>query len=174
MIENIDAGKVKAGYLLKAHGVKGEMNGVLEVEIDLEHIAYFVVKVDGLSVPFFVKEIRETGNRGILVRFEGVETERQMRPLLKSRTLWVDEALVIGDELSEENEDGMVGYTLEDEAFGRLGEIVGVDSQTANVLWIVERSNGEELLVPVAEEYVREVDDERKVIKVHLPDGFVF
>jgi 16S rRNA processing protein RimM len=53
-----------------------------------------------------------------------------------------------------------------------LGEIVAIDDQTENVLFIVDR-DGEELLIPAADDLILEIDDEAQTIRMDLPAGLV-
>ena len=53
-----------------------------------------------------------------------------------------------------------------------LGEVVDVDTTTVNTLFIVERE-GEELLVPAQEEFIRGIDQQQKLITVELPEGLL-
>ena len=61
---------------------------------------------------------------------------------------------------------------MEDVPHGMLGEVVDVDTATVNTLFIVERE-GEELLVPAQEEFIRGIDQQQKLITVELPEGLL-
>ena len=61
---------------------------------------------------------------------------------------------------------------MEDVHHGMLGEVVDVDTATVNTLFIVERE-GEELLVPAQEEFIRGIDQQQKLITVELPEGLL-
>lgn len=171
MIEQIEKDLVEVGNLLKAHGINGEMNAVLDADLDWNRLDCFFIKVGGIATPFYIAEMRETSNRGVLLRFEDVETPSQLRPLLSARTLYAKRACVL-EMLAEAEEYELKGYELQDEQMGALGVIEGVDDSTANVLWRVNRPNCEELLVPAAEDYVVEIDDTSKRILIRLPEGF--
>ncbi len=171
MIEQIEKDLVEVGSLLKAHGINGEMNAVLDADLDWERLDCFFIKVGGIATPFYIAESRETSNRGVLLRFEDVETPAQLRPLLSARTLYAKRAYVL--EMLEETEAyELMGYELQDEKLGTLGTISGIDDATANVLWRVARSNGDEMLVPVTDDYIINVDDSKRIITVILPEGF--
>ena len=69
---------------------------------------------------------------------------------------------------AEEAEDGelswnfFVGFRMEDVRHGELGEVVEVDTATVNTLFVVEQEDGEELLVPAQEEFIVEINQEKK------------
>lgn len=62
---------------------------------------------------------------------------------------------------------------MEDSAHGDLGKVTDVDMSTVNTLFVVERPDGEELLVPAQEEFIKGIDQERKLIVVDLPEGLL-
>ena len=61
----------------------------------------------------------------------------------------------------------------EDATHGHLGELVAVDESTINTLFVVERPNGDELLIPAQEEFIEELDHDKRIIKFNLPDGLL-
>lgn len=171
MIERLDENLVEVGYLIKSHGLNGEMNAVIDAVLDSDQLECLFLKVGGIATPFFVADLRETSSRGVLIRFDDVVTQEQMRPLLSARVLYAHREDVL-ETAESEDEYELMGYELHDEKLGTLGTISGIDDATANVLWRVARSNGDEILVPVAEDYVVEVDDSKRIITVLLPEGF--
>lgn len=54
-----------------------------------------------------------------------------------------------------------------------LGEIVEVLSPGANDVWVVKRSKGKELLLPVIDEVIVDVDVKHKQVKIHLMEGLL-
>ena len=54
-----------------------------------------------------------------------------------------------------------------------MGHIVDVDMSTANVLFVVEREGGGELLVPAIDDWVVSVDEEAKKLMMHVPEGLL-
>ena len=56
---------------------------------------------------------------------------------------------------------------------GELGEVVEVDTATVNTLFVVEQEDGEELLIPAQEEFIVEINQEKKLITVELPEGLL-
>ena len=68
--------------------------------------------------------------------------------------------------------DSFIGYTVIEEKFGILGKITDVDESTINVLLSVDHE-GEELLIPAAEELITDADHEARTLTVSLPDGLL-
>ncbi|KAA6309227.1 Ribosome maturation factor RimM, partial [termite gut metagenome] len=61
---------------------------------------------------------------------------------------------------------------VESVTLGTLGKITDIDTSTINTLFVVENEKGE-LLIPVCEEFIIEIDYENKRIRMNLPDGLV-
>ena len=60
--------------------------------------------------------------------------------------------------------------TDEGEAFGVLKDVMQTG---ANDVYIVERENSEEVLLPAIKECVKSIDIENKKIIVHIMDGLI-
>lgn len=68
--------------------------------------------------------------------------------------------------------DDLVGYTIIDDENGNLGEIKEIDLSTANTLFLLER-NGKTLYIPVADEFITDIDNTNRTIHTSLPAGLV-
>lgn len=164
----------KVGYFKKTHGVFGEL--VLEYEpqfeVSIENADRFFVELDGLLVPFFVMEDGfrfKTENSAILV-FDGVDSEKYAKRMTGSSVyLFKNEIIVIPDELFDSE---LVSYLLIDEKLGEIGIIDQVDNYSGNIVFTLN-FNGKELLVPFNEDFVIEIDKQKKIVKLALPEGLV-
>ena len=65
-----------------------------------------------------------------------------------------------------------IGYQLIDKTLGPIGEIVDINDLTENVLFIVEH-DGEEIMIPAADDLILDIDDENETILMDLPQGLV-
>ena len=71
----------------------------------------------------------------------------------------------------EEAED-LIGFRVVDAHRGDIGEVTDLIITGANDVWVVVGQFGE-VLVPVIDPVVDEVDEESKVIRVHLLPGLL-
>ena len=71
-----------------------------------------------------------------------------------------------------EEELGLIGYQIIDKSLGTVGEIVDINDLTENVLFIVDH-DGEEIMIPAADDLILEIDDEKETILMDLPQGLV-
>ena len=102
---------------------------------------FVFVKRDGLFVPFRSERIAE------LIGEEGFVLKGDME-IDKDEMAWVD----------------FEGWTLQ-EGDNTLGKIVRVDDSTMNIFSELEDGR----MVPLHEDFIVEIDEEAKVLHVHLP-----
>ena len=149
----------KIGLFNKPHGIHGELQFTFTDDIfDRVDCDYLICLLDGIFVPFFIEEYRFRSERARM--FTNVEVYFPVKH-------------------AEEAEDGelswnfFVGFRMEDVRHGELGEVVEVDTATVNTLFVVEQEDGEELLAPAQEEFIVEINQEKKLITVELPEGLL-
>lgn len=163
----------KIGVFNKPHGVRGEISFTFTDDVfDRADCEYLVCLLDGIFVPFFIKEYRFRSDRTALVKLEGVDTAE------KARMFTNVEVYFPIRHAGEAKEDGhyswnyFVGFQVKDTHYGDLGTIVSVDDSTSNTLFIIENNN-KELLMPAQEEFIRHMDNKKRIMTVQLPEGLV-
>jgi 16S rRNA processing protein RimM len=52
-----------------------------------------------------------------------------------------------------------------------LGTIEDVNDDTENTLFIIETPTGDSILVPVAMEFISDIDSDKNIVKLDLPEG---
>ena len=160
------------GQLQKPHGINGEISFSFTTDVfDREDVSFFVLEIDGIFVPFFIDEYRFKTNETALIKFDGINSESQARDLA-GLTVYLPKTLLEKVEDNEIELDYFVGFELIDKQAGLIGEIAEVDQTTENALFVVLRDD-EELLIPVGDDYIREIDHENKKICVELPEGLL-
>lgn len=163
----------KIGIINKPHGVKGEVVFTFADDVfDRVDCDYLVLLLDGIMVPFFMEGYRFKSNNVALVKFEGVDTAEKARMFTNVEVYFPVKYL--DDDGGEEILLWNVfeGFQVTDKCHGELGEIVGVDDSTINVLFVIEK-DGKELLLPAHEEFILDVDRKHKRMYVEIPDGLL-
>ena len=104
-----------------------------------------------------------------MLRLAGIE-DRNAAEKLRGLRLYVDESEI------EPLPEGswywfqLLGLTVTEK--GRtLGEIAEILPYTANDVYVVQRQNKKDLLIPALKDVVKQVDLERKTMEVELPAG---
>lgn len=161
------------GEIVKTHGIKGELNAVIDNGIDIAQLRCIVLEVDGIFVPFFINSFRPKGNEAVLLTIDGVDSDTEASKLC-GLTIY---ALI--DELPDYNgndDEGfyladLIGYKLNDSDGTNVGKITGYDDSTSNTLLIVESNTGSIHYVPMADDLIVEFNPETSSITLNLPSG---
>lgn len=169
---------IEVGYITKLHGLKGELQATITDTVfdDVKRCPYLVVKLDGIFVPFFLTGYRFRSATGILLSFEDIDSQEKAEPFC-GLTLYFDRRCFTKKEEKDydaqaEEDLGFIGYQIIDQQLGPIGEITGIDDQTVNILFLVDHE-GEEVMIPAAEDLILSVDDEAQTILMNLPIGLI-
>ena len=163
----------KIGYFGKPHGIKGEIGIITDYDLFEEsEDPYIICEMDGLLVPFFIKEYRYKSNKVILVKMENIDSEEAAKGFVSRDVYYPADALSEEDATENPSWNDFIGYEVLDTAHGLLGKITAIDESTINILIQIDR-NGNELLVPAAEEFILSVDHVKKSLQVSIPEGLL-
>lgn len=171
MIRNDEV--ISIGRFTRPHGVKGEMAMTFTNDVfDRTDCPFLVCSMDGILVPFFIEEYRFKSETTALIKFERIDTVEQAR-IFTNKEVFFPVSYVPEDEEPEYTWSTFIGYAASDVRHGALGTVVDVDDSTVNVLFIVERPDGSEVLIPAQEVFIRDLDHRRQHILFDLPDGLI-
>jgi 16S rRNA processing protein RimM len=156
--------RIEIGGIARAHGIRGEVV-IMTHDPDSETLR----NVDAIWVGGTLRTIghARSTHRGWLVQLEGVLT-RNDAEALQGKKVEVDrEALGLGDDdvlLSD-----LIGCTVQLPDGRPWGTIANVEADVQDRLVI---HDGEiERLLPLVDEFVRDVDLEKRIVVVDPPDG---
>lgn len=160
------------GKLTKAHGLNGEMNFQFTDDVwDRVESEYLICEVDGILVPFFLEEYRFRSDSTALVKFEDLDSAEAVRFLVNTEVYLEKKHQEELDE-DEVSLNYFIGFKMiEDDT--EIGTIVDIDDNTENWLFIVERHNGDEVMIPAHEEFIAEIKQEEKIMVMDLPLGLL-
>lgn len=167
---------IAIGHYNKPHGVAGELSATVDVEIDvLGALSCLVSEMDGIYVPFFVNSLRPKTSETVLLTIDGINSEQEASRLVNH------DIYALKREFRQESDDAdadgypldyFIGFELRDSDGTRVGEIVQVDEQTENAIFIVDDGEGE-LLLPASDDLIVEFDLDKKVMVMDLPQGIL-
>lgn len=171
MIKKEDVFKI--GQFAKPHGIKGEIALVTNSDVfDDSDDPYIICEMDGILVPFFIEEYRYKTDTVILLKLKNVDDEKAAREFSNREVFYSLDEVDRDDLVGDMTWDSFIGYRVIDEHHGEIGEITDVDESTINVLLQIDH-NGEELLLPAAEELILSADHENKTLAVSIPEGLL-
>jgi len=108
-----------------------------------------------------------------VIKVEGVE-DRNAAEALRGMEVFIDEADL--DELPEGEHyvRNLIGCTVRDIASGNdVGMLTDVIQNTAQSVLEVETADGKEVLIPAVDAFMRNIDEEGRLIEVELIPGFL-
>jgi 16S rRNA processing protein RimM len=157
------------GRIVKTHGLNGEVSVIMAADLPVE-------RLPGLEVwfvppPALVRRGRITavrpGPKGPLFAIDCVND------LATAETLRGCNVLARAADLPEAIEEfDPVGMTVTDSERGLIGEITDVIVTGANDVWVVEGPFGE-VLIPVIDQVVDDIDEESGTARVTLLPGLI-
>lgn len=162
------------GKMGKAHGLKGEINFQFTDDVwDTTNSDYLICEVDGILVPFFIEEYRFRSDATAIVKLEDLDTANALQFLVNCDVFFEKKYQEELDE-DEVSLNYFVGFKMLDGDNGQeIGTIVDIDDKTDNWLFIVERTDGSEVMIPAHEEFISEIKQEEKTMVMDLPLGLL-
>jgi 16S rRNA processing protein RimM len=158
----------KIGFISKLNGYKGELVLVSDVE-DLSREKFLFMKMDGIPVPFLIEELFEkSGN--FIVKLEDVNDEFFAQRFLNHDVFIESKGRKKTAELFSSHE--FLDYHIIDTSFGDLGPITRVDDLPQQEIAICIFKE-KEIMIPLNDDFIDEIDEEKRIIKVSLPEGLV-
>lgn len=161
--------KIKIGKIVNTVGLKGEVkvyNYSDSIEI-YETIESIYVE-DRLTV---IENVRAQKNM-VILKLEGAD-DRNAAEALRGKELYITE-----DDLPELPEGqyyvrDLIGMSVTEEDGNLLGHVTDVLQNTAQDIFEVESENGKKLLIPKVEQFVLDIDAEKREITVRLIEGML-
>ncbi|MGN0505510.1 MAG: ribosome maturation factor RimM [Lachnospiraceae bacterium] len=165
MIEN---NLLRVGVISNTHGVKGEVK-VFPTTDDLERFKLLkdvLLDTGKELLPLEVTGVKFFKNQAIL-KFKGIDNINDIEKY-KGKDLLVTRENAVPLKEGEYFICDLIGCTVVSEDGTAVGELTEVMQTAANDVYVVTKPGGEELLIPVTDECVKEISPEEKKITVHL------
>jgi 16S rRNA processing protein RimM len=162
----------KLGQIIKAHGLKGQ----IVAEFDVDHPEQFkklesvFLEINQKLIPFFIEEISVLKSKAIL-KFEDIEKVEDTKPLIK-KILYLPLDLLPESDSDEFDYEHIIGFKVRDNNLGELGTVEDILERAGQDL-IIMNYQEKEVLIPIDESIILEVDEVNKVLLVDLPDGLL-
>lgn len=161
------------GKVVKTHGKDGEMSGFIEADDPLVYSSLhsaFIKTKQGL-LPFLFEEFSVDSNGYFFLRMKDTDTIEKAKRFVKKELYLPLEFL---PRLSGNNFyfHEVIDFRVIDQQHGFIGKITGVIENTHLPLLQIMHERGE-ILVPVHDDFIIEVDREEKTITVRTPEGLI-
>ena len=158
------------GRITKVHSFEGAVTVRLEKSISdrIFEMESVFIETDGRPVPFFIEYTEQPDNRTLRVKFSGYDSDDKVKEFVGCSiylTQADSEAIHPDDYLS------MNGYeVLSDEAVS-VGTITEIIENPGQLLLSIRSGSGKEILLPLHEDLIKEIDADKRRIIMIIPDG---
>ena len=161
------------GKIVKKYSFKGELLVKLDTDNPSTYTKMESVFIDKNKslIPFFIERSSLHKSTLLRVKFEDIDSEEDADKLLKSELYLPLEFLpqLTGNKFYYHE---IVGFEAEDLSFGLVGIVKGVNDTTNQAILEIDR-NGSEILIPLIDDFIKNVDREQKKIILEVPEGLI-
>ena len=160
------------GKIVKTHGLKGEVTLRIDNEQfdEIEELNYFLLDLNDILIPYFIENITYHSNKSFIL-FQDLKT-------LEAASQLVGTAVYLPLELLPEKDGNdfysheVVDFLVIDEEKGELGKVQEIiEYPTQSLIQII--INGREVLIPIHDDIIQNVDRAGKKILIKAPNGLI-
>ncbi len=161
------------GRIVKKYSFKGELLAKLDTDQPelYEYLDAMFVQVRNNLIPFFIESSQLHKSDLLRIKFEDVDSEADADALIKSE-LYLPLEFLPKLEGNKFYFHEVIGFKITDKSFGNIGVIKAINDTTAQALFEVDR-DGIEILIPMNDEFIVEVNRKNKTITVETPPGLI-
>jgi len=159
------------GTISRKFSFKGEV--VLQINPDLKYfpddIKSVFVEIQQKRIPFFIEFTKAHKKNNLRLKFEDINTEEDAEKLVKRDVYVLKNELDLDDSFSLKD---LIGFDAYDHQENFIGEIVNINTNSPQALFEISSEN-RDILIPVNEDWIIEIDEENEDIYFELPDGLL-
>lgn len=162
------------GRVSKTFSYGGEVIVVIEhSEPDrFKKLESVFVEIHNKLVPFFIEQISvDRSGPYARVKFEDINDAEAAKILVK-KDLFLPLSLRPQTDDTDPTPEELTGYSVEDLNLGNLGKVISFIDHISNPILEVDGEKGH-VLIPFHEEFILEIDDDKQLIQVEIPEGLI-
>jgi len=164
---------IHAGKIIKTNGKEQKVICRFDNEdnIDFENLEMIFIEIQGLLVPFFIDELslKNNGTATMILRHLDSEAKSEQ---ISGRRVFIGKDLDKGKKHKQYEQHHFNGYRVCDINHGDLGTIYGLIDYSGNHLFKIV-NNDSEILIPITDAYIRNIDKKKKIIELETPEGLI-
>jgi len=159
---------IRIGKIVNTQGLRGDVR----IYPDTDYVERFeeleYVYVEGISEKFIIEKVRYKKNLAI-VKFKGFDhindVEKYKNKIVYTERVELEEGRFYVEDL--------LGLKIVDETRGEIGVLKDVLQNPAHDLYLIRTAAGEDVLIPVVDEFVKDINMEEGIIHVTLIEGLI-
>ena len=161
------------GKITRKFSFKGDLIIFLDTDAPSEyyHLDKIFIKIKDRYIPYFIEEIFPYKNNSIRVHFEDINDENEAKMLINKEIYLPCNSLPVleGNKFYYHE---IEGFKIKDKKVGELGYIKYVNDKSPQHLFVVDY-NKTEILIPINDDLIENIDRKEKLINMNLPSGLI-
>ncbi|MCX6232483.1 MAG: ribosome maturation factor RimM [Bacteroidetes bacterium] len=160
------------GIITKPFGYKGELVCYFDVDDPYyyENLDSVLIDLGKELVPFLIESIRLNNNHAYIV-FQDVKADAALTLIKKELYLPLQRLPKLKGNKFYFHE--VLGFEVIDSIKGNIGKIEKIMDHPAQPILQILHANGKEILIPIAEDIIINVDRKNKQISLQAPEGLI-
>lgn len=163
---------LKIGFILKPHGLKGEVTVSLDAGAPegIESLESVFLEKDNRLIPYFIEGISVRGQKAF-VKFEDINS-LEMASGISRQGIYIPKPARAKLKQGEFYPDEVIGFKVYNESDEFIGSIKEVMDDGPNPMVVLDHDS-KEILIPLNSPFIQNVDKRKKQFTVNLPEGFL-
>ncbi len=165
------------GYTSKVHGKQGELTLKLEVDFleeckKLESVFIQMNKKDTSLIPFFITKSQFQNNDALRIKLDDVDDMMVAKSLIgKSIYIPINTLPTLNGKHFYHHE--VANFKIVDTNLGEVGQLNQILNYPKQAIFEVINADKKEILIPIADDIIANVDRTNQIIEVITPDGLI-
>jgi len=161
------------GKIVRTFGAKGELVIQIDSEIlaRLKKMESVFIKLNVNLVPFFIESLQPRPKNQAIVKFMDIDSAEEAE-MMSGCEFYIPIEMLPKAKGKKPFTFEIEGYKVIDAHHGEIGTLTSVIEVPQQSLLSID-FNGKEILVPVVEEIVKEIDRKNKTIYIDAPEGLI-
>lgn len=165
------------GYTSKVHGKQGEL--IIKLDVDfpeeykkLESVFIQMNKKDTTLIPFFISNTQVQNTGSLKIKIEDLNSISEAKPLV-GKEVYLPLKTLPKLEGNKFYFHEVIGFLITDTNKGVVGKLKQVLEYPTQSIFEVINSDNKEILIPITDDIIVNVDRTKETIEVNTPDGLI-
>jgi 16S rRNA processing protein RimM len=162
------------GKIVKKYGLKGELLAKIDTDEPefYENMESVFLEIRGKLVPFFLDKCLLHKATTLRLTFEDVTTLEDADMLIGKKIYLPLKSLpeLTGNKFYYHE---VIDFDAIDDRLGNFGKIVAINDQAAQAFFMIEDEQKNEILIPVSDRFIKQVDRKNRAILFETPEGLI-
>lgn len=162
------------GKIVKKHGIKGDLLAKIDTDEPhlYENMESVFLDIKGKLVPYFLNKSNLHKADTLRLDFEDINNIEEADALIgKEMYLPLKELPELSGNKFYFHE--VINFKALDQNQKEIGTIENINDRTPQAYFEIKNEKGEEILIPVADKYIKKVDRQNRQIIFDLPEGYL-